>query len=111
MTPERKAEIEARLEALLFPKPLPKPKVVARNDLGEIRDADVHVSRADPNSSGKAEVVNVRRPEYVTVNMWQYESQQVEKAWDREYRRQLDPYRLGLYGSLMMTNDRPIGAF
>ena len=52
------------------------------------------------NANGKAEVVNVRRPEYVTVDMTQYEHQQAEKAWDRIYRRQLDPYRLGLYGSI-----------
>lgn len=99
MTPET-VKLLAELEEIVGLKPMPKPKVVARNDLGEIRDADVHVSRADPNASGKAEVVNVRRPEYVTVNMWQYECQQAEKAWDRIYRRQLDPYRLGLYGSI-----------
>jgi hypothetical protein len=78
---------------------LPKPKVVTRDDLGNIRDADVHVSRADPNSaSGQDKVVEVRRPDWVTVNIPAWEQQQAEKRAEREWRHNLDPYKLGLYG-------------
>jgi hypothetical protein len=78
---------------------LPKPKVVTRDDLGNIRDADVHVSRADPNTaSGQDKVVAVRRPDYVTVNIPAWEQQQADKRAEREWRRNLDPYKLGLYG-------------
>ena len=78
---------------------LPKPKVVTRDDLGTIRDADVHVSRADPNTaSGQDKVVEVRRPDYVTINVAEWERQQEDKRADREWRRNLDPYKLGIYG-------------
>ena len=100
MTPERKAEIEARLEAIIGPMPRPKPKVISRDDVGVIRDADVHVSRADPNATGEAEVVSVRRDDFVTVNMAGYERQQTERARDRTFRRNLDPFNIGLYGPI-----------
>jgi hypothetical protein len=48
MTPERKAQIMRELEPILGPPPVPKPKVVTRNDVGTIRDADVHISRLIP---------------------------------------------------------------
>ena len=100
MTPERKAEIEARIESILGPKPLPKPMVVAREDVGTVRDADVHVSRADVNATrGRDEIVSVRRADYVTVNVAGYERQQAERAAERAHRRQIDPFRMGLYGS------------
>ena len=100
MTPERRAEIEAALEEILGPKPLPKPKVVTRNDVGTIRDADVHVSRADVNACAHDEVIHVRRADWVTVNMAAYEQQQAERTAERRRRRELDVYRLGLYGPI-----------
>jgi hypothetical protein len=100
MTPERKAEIDAAVEEILGPKPLPKPKVVTRDDLGTVRDADVHVSRVDPNTSGDNRVIEVRRPDYVTINIPEWERQQAEKLEERRERRRLDPCRLGLYGPI-----------
>jgi hypothetical protein len=65
MTPERKAQIMRELEPILGPPPVPKPKVVTRDGVGTIRDADVHISRADPNAiDGQERKVEVRRPEY-----------------------------------------------
>jgi hypothetical protein len=72
VTPERKAELIAALEELIGPRPMPKPKVVIRDD-DIVRDADPHVSRADPN--------------YV-------------ESEERLRRRALDPCRLGLYGPI-----------
>jgi hypothetical protein len=99
MTPERKAEIEARLDAVLgISKPKPaKPKVVT-SDGRSIRDAVVTVAPEDPNARGGDRRVEVRRDDFVTINFELYELQQAEKAREREYRRQLDPCRLGLYG-------------
>jgi hypothetical protein len=58
-------EQETLIFELLGMNVLPRPKVVTRDDLGTIRDADVHVSRADPNTaSGQDKVVEVRRPDY-----------------------------------------------
>jgi len=81
----------------LGPPPMPKPKVVVRDDLGTVRDADVHVSRADPNADGTDKVVPVRRPDWVTINFAEYERQrEVDEAW-KAYMRSLDPFRMGLY--------------
>jgi hypothetical protein len=103
MTPERKAEVDAEaeriLEEVLGPLPMPKPNVVTRDDLGTVRDADVHVSRADPNADGTDKVVPVRRPDWVAINYAAYEAQRADKAAWRRYIRGLDPYRLNLYGS------------
>ena len=99
LTPARKAEIKAELEEILGPAPRPKPKVVTRDDV-TVRDADVHVSRADVNAGGADRVVAVRRPEYVTINMEAYERQRAERAAERRRRRELDPYRLGLWGPI-----------
>jgi hypothetical protein len=101
MTPERKAEIEARLDAVLgISKPKPaKPKVVT-SDGRSIRDAVVRVAPEDPNARGGDRVVEVRREDFVTINFELYELQQAEKAAHRRYLRELDPCRLGLYGSL-----------
>jgi len=103
MTPERKAEIEARLDEILGPAPLPKPKVVAV--AGEVvRDADVRVSPADTRNSryGTVETVRVRRADVVTINQAAAERQYWEGVRDREaerrYRRKIDPCNLGLYG-------------
>jgi hypothetical protein len=78
---------------------MPKPKVVTRDDLGTIRDADVHVSRTDPNAAdGHHRTIEVRRPDYVTINVAEWERQQRDKLEERRWRRSLDPCRLGIYG-------------
>jgi hypothetical protein len=119
ITPERLAEIKADLEETLGPlNPQLKPKVVTKN-AEEVRDADVHVSRADKNAKkGVDEVVQVRRADWVMVDMAAYEAQQKWKAEerqrrmygpnyvaDREARKKLDPDRLGLYGPVDWDND------
>ena len=97
-TPEKRAEIDAALEEILGPVPLPRPKAVVVKDQ-VVRDADVHVSKADRNYSTSTDgAVAVRRPDYVTINMAAYEEQRAERAEERRRRRELDPYRLGLYG-------------
>jgi hypothetical protein len=100
LTPERKAELWAELwEDLLGPMPMPKPKVVTRDDLGTIRDADVHVSRADPNATGdQHRTIAVRRPDYVTINIAEWEWQQEEKRQERLERHRLDPVKYGHWG-------------
>ena len=51
VTPERKAELIAQLEEIIGPTQMPRPKVVTK-DADVVRDADPHVSRADPNYPG-----------------------------------------------------------
>ena len=90
-------QIEAWLDELEGIRP-PKPKAVVVEDQ-VVRDADPHVSRADPNYSGSDEgVVRVRRSDFVTINMGLWEAQQREKKEARRLRRALDPYRLGHWG-------------
>lgn len=99
LTPQEEAEIDANLERLWGPIPIPKPKVVKREDIPEpVRDADVHVSKADVNTEGTDRVVEVRRPDYVTINIPAWEEQQAWKQEEKRRRRELDPYRLGLWG-------------
>lgn len=101
MTPERKAEIEAKLAAILGPQPKPRPKVVA-SDGAVIDDAAVVVSHADPNAgnANEAGVVKVRRHDAVTPRDDLYEAQLWERAAARRAARAADPYRLGLYGPI-----------
>jgi hypothetical protein len=100
VTPERKAELIAALEELIGPTPVEKPKVVTR-DSEVIRDADPHVSKADPNyREDDGGVVRVRRNDFVRINMELYEAQQQAKREDRLERRRLDPYRLGHWGPI-----------
>jgi hypothetical protein len=101
MTPERKAELEAELDALLGPPPLPKPKVVVSDGV-VIRDADVHVSPADRRNSryGLVETVSVRRADWVTVNMAQAEAQWRDNIRAQERRREADPFGLGHWGPI-----------
>jgi hypothetical protein len=92
VTPERRAELYAMFDEIVGNR-RPKPKV------------DVHVSRADPNAArGVAEVVTVRRPEWVTVNMAAYERQwemaQADRAAARAHRKAIDPYNLGHWGPI-----------
>jgi hypothetical protein len=105
MTPERKAQLEAELDAILGPPPLPKPKVVVSDGV-VVRDADVQVSPADRRNSqhGRVEIVRVRRADCVTINMaeaerqwWLIDQDQAEK---RQRSRQLDPHKLGLWGPI-----------
>jgi hypothetical protein len=64
------AQFLREMEGILGQPPTPRPKVVARSDLGIVRDADVHISRADPNAAdGRDRTVEVRRPDYLTVDM------------------------------------------
>lgn len=103
MTPERKARLEAELDEILGPEPLPKPKVVAVEGR-VVRDADVQVSPADRRNSryGTVETVRVRRNDCVTINMVEAERQWWQNVRDREadrqWRHQNDPCNLGLYG-------------
>src|ERR1700722_6522026 len=121
LTPDRKALLKSRVAPLPGPPPIPKPKVVVRDDAG-VRDAEVSVSRADPNSNGKAAVVegkaeppkflktelkqgNGKGPggvEYVTINMAAYETQREVDAWaraaDRAHRQACDPFNYGHWG-------------
>jgi hypothetical protein len=100
---ERQKMTEAEVKAILYeiwgpPPPKPKPKVVASD--GElVRDALVRVGPADPNykESDKGEV-RVRRADFVTVRIDLWEEQQRLKAEEKRHRREIDPYRLGLYG-------------
>ena len=100
VTPERKAELIAALEELIGPRRMARPKVVvSENDV--VRDADPHVSRADPNYPGSdGGVVRVRRSDFVTINMEMWQAQMREKREQRRLRRALDPYRLGHWGSV-----------
>lgn len=103
MTPERKAEIEAELDAILGPLPRPKPKVkVVANEGRVVRDAEVVVSPRDPNAqSGRARIVHVRA-DTVTINMAAAERQYWDNLRsperDRHQRSQLDPFRYGHWG-------------
>jgi hypothetical protein len=100
VTPERKAELIAALEELIGPKRMERPKVIA-NEGDVVRDADPHVSRADPNyPASDGGVVRVRRSDFVKINMELYEAQQEAKREERRHRRLLDPYRLGHWDSV-----------
>jgi hypothetical protein len=101
VTPEKQAEIDAEVEEFFrdyYGEREPKPKAVVVKDQ-VVRDADVPVSRTDPNRSDDG-IVKVRRPDYVTIDMVAYEEQQRWKAEQRRRNRELDPYRLGLYGPI-----------
>jgi hypothetical protein len=86
------------------PKPKPKPKVVT-SEGRPIRDAVVTVAPEDPNARGGDRVVEVRREDFVTINFELYELQQAEKARHRRYLRELDPYRMNLYGPIDDDDD------
>jgi hypothetical protein len=99
ISPERKAELLAEVRKIIErnsgPKPKPRPKVVtSENEV--VRDADVAVSKADPNYARSDEgIVKVRRSNFVTVRMDLWEEQQRQKREDRRHRRDIDPARLG----------------
>ena len=94
LTPEEEAEVVRKLDEICGPIPRPRPKAVVREH-AVVRDADVSVSRADPNAGGVARVVSVRRDDWVTVNMAEYERQRAERERDGEHLRRLDPFGLG----------------
>jgi hypothetical protein len=100
VTPERKAELIAALEELIGPKRMARPKVIA-NEGEVVRDAEPHVSRADPNYNRSDDgVVRVRRNDFVKINMELWEAQQQDKREERLRRRSLDPFRLGHWGAV-----------
>jgi hypothetical protein len=97
VTPERKAELIAELEEIIGHR-MDRPKVVA-SETNVVRDADVKVSKADPNYAKSEEgMVKVRRSDFVVIRMDLYEEQMRQKAEDRRQRRMIDPYRLGHWG-------------
>ena len=81
LTPEKRAELRARIDAVVGPKPKPpKPKVVICDGV-PIRDADVVVSPKDPNAHhAAAGVVSVRRFDRVTLDLALAERQ----LWERQ---------------------------
>ena len=94
-----RAEVLAIVDDICGPGPA-RPKVVVSEDR-VVRDAEAHVSRADPNYAGSdGGVVRVRRSDFVTINMAVWEAQMREKREQRRLRRVLDPYRLGHWGSV-----------
>ena len=95
VTPKRKAEIIAQLEEIMGRKLMARPKVVVK-DNEIVRDAEPHVSKADPNyPNSDRGVVTVRRSDFVTINMALWEAQQEMKREDRLRRRLIDPARMG----------------
>lgn len=100
ITPEREAEIWAELDAEFGTGPRQaRPKVVVAEGRS-VRDADVVVSRADPNwPQAEAGVVAVRRSaeRWVTINQAEAERQWAEREAAREAEAvRYDP--LGLWG-------------
>jgi hypothetical protein len=96
------AERKAQIRAILYPKSKPppaKPKIVT-SDGTTISDAVVRVAPEDPNARGNDRIVEVRRSDWVTINLVEYERQCADRAEEKRFRRQLDPYRLGLYGPI-----------
>lgn len=95
---ERKAEIKAALDEIFGPPPKPRLKAVTREG-AVIRDADVLVSRSDPNAQGADQVVAVRREDWVAIDMpramEQWEARQAERE-ERRRMRKADP--LGIWG-------------
>jgi hypothetical protein len=102
VSPERVAEIVGLLEQALGLAPKPKLKLkVVTSEAVIVRDADVLVSKSDPNFPGSKDgAVSVRRTDFVTLRMDLYEEQQRQRREDRLRRRALDPCRLGLWGPI-----------
>ena len=97
-------QIEAWLDELEGIRP-PKPKAVVVEDQ-VVKDAEAHVSGADPNYPGSdGGVVRVRRSDFVTINMGLWEAQQREKKEARRLRQALDPCRLGHWGPTDNRNE------
>jgi hypothetical protein len=92
-------EVKAILDRIWGPPQRPKPKVVT-SDAAVIRDADVQVAPDDPNyPKSEQGMVRVRRSNFVTLRIDLWEEQQRQKRAEKLHRRQLDPYRLGHWGS------------
>src|SRR5260370_38763709 len=91
-----RAEVKAIIREIWGPPPpKPKPKVVVE-EAEVIRDAEVRVSKSDPNYPGSDEgVVKVRRSDFVTVRRDLYEEQMRQRREDRLRRREIDPFRMG----------------
>ena len=59
------------------------------------------MSKADKNYPASDEgMVQVRRPDYVTINIPLWEEQQEDKRRYKRYLRELDPCNLGIYGPI-----------
>ena len=100
-----KAVVDEIMDEIFGPMPRPKPKVVVE-DAEPVRDADVHVSRADTNAGkGVDRVVEVRRADWVTVNIKAWEEQKRWEEEDRRHRMSLDPCRLGIWGPVDWEDD------
>ena len=109
---ERKAQLLAMLEDELGIGPDGKPKsakkpeeksaaaAVVVSDAKVVRDALVRVSPDDPNYRGsEGGVVKVRKGEVIVrIDLW--ERQQALAREERQRRRELDPFRLSLYGPI-----------
>lgn len=104
----RPGELEALLDEILGPRPLPKPKLVVtetRNADGKpevIRDADVIVSRDDPNARKRgSERVTVRAPdpEWLRLKPTAEEEQIIAanraRMANARLRKEADPFRYG----------------
>jgi hypothetical protein len=101
------AQLRAILTEIWGPpwKRKPKPKVVT-NEGVEVRDVTVKVSPDDPNyRQDDGGVVKVRRNDFVTINMSAWEEQIRQRREDRLRLKEIDPYRLGLYGPIDDEDD------
>lgn len=108
LTEEKKAELDAKLDAILARhgygtrayreakrRQQERPKVVV--EAGRfVREAEVQVSPSDPNYRQGP------RPGFVVINQEALEREwhaaRQAEAWDRKRRADLDPYNLGLWG-------------
>jgi hypothetical protein len=107
LTPERRAQISARVDAIINRRKRPK---VVTSEGQVIRDANVYVSPVDPNVINKAksgkygdQVIAVRRSDdWCTINMAAYERQradeEAQRIADRRRKRELDPFNYGHWG-------------
>jgi hypothetical protein len=99
ISPEQEAELDAELLALFGPPPRPpKPKVVVSDGV-VVRDADVVVSAKDPNA-GRGEVVAVRRPDWITINMAVAENQWSERLQRQAARPGKDVDPMGVWSRI-----------
>jgi hypothetical protein len=101
-----KADVDALLDRILGPMPIPKPKVVV-SEGQVIRDADVAVSPADRNSRyGTCDVVQVRvgDPGWLkpSAEEEQIIAQNRARATNAKLRQEADPFGWGHWGP---TND------
>jgi hypothetical protein len=86
----------------LAPKLKQKPKVVT-SEAKVVRDADVLVSKSDPNYPGSDEgVIRVRRADFVTLRLDLYEEQQHQRREDRLRRQEAVDWVIGAQSMMKM---------